>query len=387
MPPQISDQMILAAMRKVMEDIPASVAWPPETHFRHRGVQPPASAYLRQDDFLQVNVLTSSATTNLVLRGRLMRPDGTVEDLFASLDGAAANTLTTTIIPLSEGFLLSAVASNLGGGLADSVCFVNLALQRNSAASTPAHTILAQGYITNAFSVVWPPTMPRGPATAGAPADVLAWVERQPSYPPATPNAMDDEFDGASLDLAKWTWVNQGAALATQRASYLSIAAPSTNGQNMQGLTQPLPAAPYEFLLECTPPFAPSAEVLAAIGVGIYDSVSTVLKAVFLLNTNSGAPAGVSQLEVQTWTGSTFAAVLGTPLFPADTNYAYLRVGRLAAGATPFYADVSTDGIHYTRYLDDVVGFTPDSVGIFFLNNHPTGYTMLADFDFFRRTI
>lgn len=31
--------------------------------------------------------------------------------------------------------------------------------------------------------------------------------------PPFTPNSMDDEFRGTSLDTSKWTWLNQGSSL------------------------------------------------------------------------------------------------------------------------------------------------------------------------------
>ena len=350
-------------------------------------MQPPASAYLRQDDFLQVNVLTSATTDGLVLRGRLMRPDGTVEDIVESLDGAEENTLTTSVFPLSEGFLLSAVASNLGGGMADSVCFVNIGLQRNAHTGTAPHTILCEGFVTNIYSVEWPPAMPRGPAPGGAPAAVLAWVERQPSYPAAAPNAMDDEFDGAALDTAKWTWLNQNAAVPTQAGSYLSIAAPSTNGLLFQALTQPLPAAPYEFTLELTPPTCAPNQAITGLGLGLYDSVSTTL---YILWAVQNPPTYVYPQRVtgQAWIGTAFSAELtGGPWQPPYGDFYYVRIGNTGSGLTPLYLDVSSDGVHYTRLATIALGFAPDLVGIFFINDHPTGAVMLADCDFFRRTL
>lgn len=40
--------------------------------------------------------------------------------------------------------------------------------------------------------------------------------------PPASPNSLDDEFDGSSLD-AKWSWNNQGTSVATVANDRLSI--------------------------------------------------------------------------------------------------------------------------------------------------------------------
>lgn len=74
--------------------------------------------------------------------------------------------------------------------------------------------------------------------------------------PPASYNAADDFFNGAALDTAgtrrsgatAWAWVNQGSATATQQYNLLSLALPASVGaDNIRGVEQVLPSAPWKF--------------------------------------------------------------------------------------------------------------------------------------------
>jgi hypothetical protein len=127
----------------------------PRTTFLDQGVQPPSALYVTPDDYLRVAVLTSSSTSGLTLGLRILSPEGVIRNQVESLDGATVNTITTKTFPMGEGFLLGVVASNLGGGLADAVCFVSIGLQRGSPNTLP-YQILAQDYVTNQFCVQWP---------------------------------------------------------------------------------------------------------------------------------------------------------------------------------------------------------------------------------------
>jgi hypothetical protein len=158
---------ITAAMRQLLEELPAELASPPDVHFKHFGVQPFMPAYITKDDFLQVKVYTAATTSGLTLNARMITPHGRVNYTTESLDGASINTLTTSIFGLTEGFLLSLSVSNLGGGLSDQACYVSVGLQYGNASSQAPHTVLAQGFVSNLFTVDWPPLTIRGANGSG----------------------------------------------------------------------------------------------------------------------------------------------------------------------------------------------------------------------------
>ena len=157
--PSIKDAM-LQAMREWEKDH----AFPPAIHFKQFHIPPSGWEYLGPDDHLQINIFTTATTTGLTLALRQLLPDGRVHYQQESLDGVATSTLTTKLFKLSEGWLIGAVVSNLGGGLADQVCWVSMALQRNFKSGTVPHTILQQGYVSNLIAISWPPSFSRGPA-------------------------------------------------------------------------------------------------------------------------------------------------------------------------------------------------------------------------------
>jgi Right handed beta helix region len=69
--------------------------------------------------------------------------------------------------------------------------------------------------------------------------------------PPAVRNAMDDEFDGASLNSPNniWTWFNQGSATETQQNGCAVISCVSNGGSDSaRFIGQTLPTAPYTFI-------------------------------------------------------------------------------------------------------------------------------------------
>lgn len=63
---------------------------------------------------------------------------------------------------------------------------------------------------------------------------------------PTSPNAMDDEFDGSSLD-PKWTFVNAGLVTAAFKNSKLLLVSPNSGVSQINGIFQPLPAGAWRF--------------------------------------------------------------------------------------------------------------------------------------------
>lgn len=76
-----------------------------------------------------------------------------------------------------------------------------------------------------------------------------------PDSYPASPNAADDEFDGASLDTAgtrrsgatAWTWVNQGAATASLAQGAVKLNGPAGSTDNLRLITQPVSGSAWKY--------------------------------------------------------------------------------------------------------------------------------------------
>ncbi len=72
--------------------------------------------------------------------------------------------------------------------------------------------------------------------------------------PPATANAMDDEFTGTTL-AAKWTQVSTGLPTLTFfGSSQMQAFQPKNNGDQISAIYQPLPATPYTVVLKMVLP-------------------------------------------------------------------------------------------------------------------------------------
>lgn len=123
--------------------------------FRLQDVLPPNALYVSEDDFLRVSIYTTASTSGLSLGLRRLAADGVIHNEVENLDGVSLSTLTTKTFRLGEGFLLGAVVSNMGGGLADGATFISIGLQRGSPNTLP-YQLLAQDYVTNLFCVEWP---------------------------------------------------------------------------------------------------------------------------------------------------------------------------------------------------------------------------------------
>lgn len=62
---------------------------------------------------------------------------------------------------------------------------------------------------------------------------------------PALPGGLDDEFNGASLDMTRWSWFNQGGASASLGNSLITLQDPANGGQDARGIYQKAPTPPW----------------------------------------------------------------------------------------------------------------------------------------------
>jgi hypothetical protein len=116
---------------------------------------------------------------------------------------------------------VTAAANGSGGGGGGSVDY-------GTFAARPAAGTAGNVYFTRDVGIVYEDTGAAWtPIGAFNPSDL----------PPASPDAFDDEFTGAALDV-KWTWLNQGTSTAAVAGGSLALAAQADAGAQVRGVYQ-----------------------------------------------------------------------------------------------------------------------------------------------------
>lgn len=193
--------------------------------------------------------------------------------------------------------------------------------------------------------------------------------------PPASANAMDDEFDDESLDTTTLWTVMGGATQATwtERADGLLYGSFAGNaGWNLQALTQPVAAGDFDFrlALAIVPPVGVSSH---RIGLGLIEG-TTAQRVRFLCFRWDGSYEMVN-LTSFTGFGSSSVGVGARLAMPL-----YLRVTRTT---TTLAWQVSTDGYTWHVLVSEAEPWTPTKVGIVVNAESTTG--LGAAWKWFRR--
>jgi hypothetical protein len=213
-----------------------------------------------------------------------------------------------------------------------------------------------------------------------------------PDAPPQVPNAMDDEFNGTSLNTSLWTWVNQGTASAVVSNSIFTIDEPSpqTATNSNRCIQQSTPGTPWQVVTKMTGimPWPSSGNNRA--GMFVSDGTKFIFFSILITGLNT------CQILIQRFsTVTTFSATstqYNTNAFP----FYYLSI---KDDGTNLNYYVSYDGVNYwlqfqearTAFLASV-----SEVGLFSLPLYTTSAgssstPRLADgfasFDYFRRTL
>ena len=220
-----------------------------------------------------------------------------------------------------------------------------------------------------------------GDSTQGTLINSLPWpsLYNGPDAPPITRNAMDDEFDGASLNSPNniWTWLNQGTATEIQAFGAATISGLTSNGSThvVRAITQALPSPPYTFV--CKALFHSNTAFSDYTFGGMYLYESATGKYMFIgWNPTGSAP----HLQVQSATATAFTG-------PATGQWtvAYLKINRTGTSLTYYF---STNGITYdlvaTRALTTDFTTAPDTIG---LGVDPYSQIAILDVEWFRRTL
>jgi len=126
-------------------------------------VPPPASAiyqpspvYLTGEEELRASSLANASGLGLTISGRILRPDGTISPIKFTHAPNSTRTIATTIVGLSEGWLLGLTVRATTGAPAFGQTWVLLELLRGGGGATDVVQTLGMGFVTANTPLNWP---------------------------------------------------------------------------------------------------------------------------------------------------------------------------------------------------------------------------------------
>lgn len=189
--------------------------------------------------------------------------------------------------------------------------------------------------------------------------------------PPAVPNALDDEFSGNALD-AKWSWLDQGGAVATVGNGVLSIAITETLNR-MRGIYQAAPGGAFTIRAKVMRPMINTSSSHSTLFVGQGAGSSDDQHGLGWFN---------FQHRPLTWASpsSTAAAWIDTRV---NDLYDHVYAEIASDGSTGLTVRGSFDGVVWFPWASQTIAYTPTIVGLAFGND--TGDRSVHQFGWFRR--
>lgn len=151
-------------------------------------------------------------------------------------------TATPLIVDFLAGDILQVNIDQVATGAADVVLAgavgASAGSEFNLSVSDGVTTVSHVGQITLGSNII---LTDMGGGEVSLVADIPAWLASHPDNPPASPDAMDDEFNGASLD-AKWTLLKDASSGATYAVtdSHLFVSVPASNAYRQFEINQPI---------------------------------------------------------------------------------------------------------------------------------------------------
>jgi hypothetical protein len=212
------------------------------------------------------------------------------------------------------------------------------------------------------------------------------WLQYHPDAYPASPNAMDDEFDGGSVNTGLWTAVNTSGAMVFTQSRGRLIATPTSDTGAFRGYYQALPGSgAWQFRSKIYFDPTSSSDVNVA-GIMFYESSSGKTDVLYFGRVNSGTYS----VKLDYWTGSGtsfggnfYASTIST----SPITQFYMLIG--FDGSTNYTIQVSGSGVsYYTIPGRTTSDFTTkaDRIALVYFSNQ-SGLGDPAYWEFFRRTI
>ncbi len=178
----------------------------PEVSWKRRDIEPFGALYMRAEDTLIWRAFSIGPGIPLTLRGRILLPDGTINAIQDTLTPTGDNLVTSKVVPLTEGWLISLEVINTSGVIGFTGLYTTIDLNRGTIAGVEAIGLIS-GYVATSTRISsWPF------AQIGAPASFSGYMDNNS---PANPAA------GADI-----TFVQQ----TNTRAFFMSFTAILTTG-------------------------------------------------------------------------------------------------------------------------------------------------------------
>lgn len=207
----------------------------------------------------------------------------------------------------------------------------------------------------------------------------LSYAINNRDFPPAVPDAMDDEFNDGSFNTSLWTWLDQGSWTVSESTERVTFNGPAADGNRIRGVYQTLPTAPCAFEAKIYIP-------AARFGAG-------TLSCLFMAENTTGVVVGQTWWGDQnairglTWTTpSSAAGTLGdsvTTLQLLDLPYFYARMEWDGTDYLIAYSVNPNGGWSEQHTVSP--GFTPTLIGLGFGNFNSPGSQ--NSFGWFRRVL
>ena len=205
--------------------------------------------------------------------------------------------------------------------------------------------------------------------------------------PPSTPNAMDDEGTGTSLD-SKWTIIDLGSITASVTKDYgnnswMSFSCPSSIQNRIFAITQPAPAGTYKI----------RTKMAFDSATGNYFGLQLIARRASVTKSVVAGPMYHSSYGVPTMYATRInepsTLVTDTDLYDIRSDIFYLE---LEYDGTNLIWRTSKTGAKYTRFYQETtaahLGAAPESVGInfhFYGGSSDANHIMCGSMDWFRR--
>jgi Collagen triple helix repeat (20 copies)/PEGA domain len=201
---------------------------------------------------------------------------------------------------------------------------------------------------------------------------------------PAVAGAMDDEFNGVSLDTTRWSWFNQGGASASLGNSLITLQAPPNAGQDARGIYQTAPAPPWTAVAKLVALDMSSYANYALAGIVLVDgSGKAVTCAMSVRSTTPTFGFDVSYWNSgSSWSNSATGAldVMSTVVFPL-----YFKVQDDGTNITCSFSRTGTTyfqvgQVNRTQWLPS----GPQGIGLLIASNQ-SGQVVAGTYEYFRQ--
>jgi PEGA domain/Collagen triple helix repeat (20 copies) len=202
---------------------------------------------------------------------------------------------------------------------------------------------------------------------------------------PVMPGALDDEFNGSSLNTSRWQWFNQGSASATLGNSLLTLQDPPSWGNDTRGIVQNAPATPWTVVTKIVAMDMVSYANWAQVGLLLVDSSNKAITCA--LSVRSTSPT--FGFEFSNWSSGTAWSSSASPLVGISPNVTFPLWFKVQDDGNNITCSFSRTGALYfpigsvsrTAWLSS----GPTGIGLL-IGSNGSGAVVNGTYEYFRQT-